>query len=168
MNWTYLINQSLAQMLDFAAPILFAALGGVISENAGVVNIALDGIMRFAAFFGVWGAFRAGDPLTGLLWGVGIGFLLGVFHAYITVKWAGDQIVSGVAINIVAVGVITYFLEWIFETTGYSPPAPYFGDPKNLVNINFIENVPRFGYADSIFVIDVGKEFEIFNVGFYQ
>ncbi len=145
MNWTYLINESLKQMLDFAAPILFAALGGVISENSGVVNIALEGIMRFAAFFGVWGAFNSGNPWVGLLWGVLIGALLGAFHAYITVKWAGDQIVSGVAINVIATAMITYFLEWIFKTTGYSPTVAYFGSSKYLVNINFIENIPVLG-----------------------
>lgn len=145
MNWTFLINQSIAQMLDFAVPILFAALGGVVSENAGVVNIALEGIMRFAAFFGVWGAFVSKSPWVGLLWGIGIGALLGAFHAYITVKWAGDQIVSGVAINVVAAGGIRYFLEWIFKTTGYSPNVPYFGDPARLINLKFLENIPVLG-----------------------
>jgi len=62
MNNMSLLNASIAQTLDYAAPILFAALGGLMSENAGVVNIALEGMMRFAAFFGVWGAFISGSP----------------------------------------------------------------------------------------------------------
>ena len=86
MNNMSLFNDSITQTLDFAAPILFAALGGLISENAGVVNIALEGMMRFAAFFGVWGAFVSGSPWVGLLWGIGIGILLGILHAFITVK----------------------------------------------------------------------------------
>jgi simple sugar transport system permease protein len=140
-----LLNQSIAQMLDFAAPILLAALGGVISENAGVVNIALEGIMRFAAFFGVWGAAVSKNPWVGLLWGIGIGILVGAFHAYITVKWAGDQIVSGVAINVVAMGIITYFLELIFKTTGYSPSVPYFGSAVNRINLSFLSKIPLLG-----------------------
>ena len=56
MNITQ-INLTIAQMLDYTTPILFAALCGVLSESAGVVNIGLDGIMRFGAFFGLLGAF---------------------------------------------------------------------------------------------------------------
>ncbi|MGB9694669.1 MAG: ABC transporter permease [Caldisericaceae bacterium] len=145
-----ILNQSLAQMLDFAAPILFAALGGVITENGGVVNIALDGIMRFAAFFAVWGSFVSKSPWVGLLWGLGIGVAVGAFHAYITVKWAGDQIVSGVAINVVAVGIITYFLELIFKTTGYSPSVAYFGSAANRINLPFLTKIPLLGAFDNL------------------
>jgi simple sugar transport system permease protein len=154
MNNISLLNDSIAQTLDYAAPILFAALGGLVSENAGVVNIALEGMMRFAAFFGVWGAFVSGSPWVGLLWGIGIGILLGILHAYITVKWVGDQIVSGVAINVMAIGVITYLLELIFQTTGYSPPAPYFGAGVNRIHITFLKVIPVLGgFADlTIFV----------------
>jgi len=145
MNNISLLNDSIAQTLDYAAPILFAALGGLISENAGVVNIALEGMMRFAAFFGVWGAFVSGSPWVGLLWGIGIGALLGILHAYITVKWAGDQIVSGVAINVMAIGIITYLLELVFKTTGYSPPVPYFGAEATRIHITFLKDIPVFG-----------------------
>jgi simple sugar transport system permease protein len=154
MNNMSLFNDSIAQTLDYAAPILFAALGGLVSENAGVVNIALEGMMRFAAFFGVWGAFVSGSPWVGLLWGIGIGILLGILHAFITVKWAGNQIVSGVAINVMAMGIITYLLELVFKTTGYSPPAPYFGSVVNRIHLTFLKDVPFLGaFADlTIFV----------------
>jgi len=140
-----LLNQSIAQMLDFAAPILLASLGGGISENAGVVNIALEGIMRFAAFFGVWGSAVSKNSWVGLLWGIGIGILVGAFHAYITVKWAGDQIVSGIAINVMSLGIITYFLELIFRTTGYSPSVQYFGSATNRINLSFLSKIPVLG-----------------------
>ena len=154
MNNMSLFNDSITQTLDFAAPILFAALGGLISENAGVVNIALEGMMRFAAFFGVWGAFVSGSPWVGLLWGIGIGIILGILHAFITVKWAGNQIVSGVAINVMAMGIVTYLLELIFKTTGYSPPAPYFGAAANRIHLTFLKDIPFLGaFADlTIFV----------------
>jgi len=139
MNNMSLFNDSIAQTLDYAAPILFAALGGLISENAGVVN---------------WGAFVSGSPWVGLLWGIGIGIILGILHAYITVKWAGDQIVSGVAINVMAMGIITYLLELVFKTTGYSPPAPYFGSVANRIHLTFLKDIPFLGgFADlTIFV----------------
>jgi simple sugar transport system permease protein len=161
-----ILNQSLAQMLDFAAPVLFAALGGVITENGGVVNIALDGIMRFAAFFGVWGSSVSKSPWVGLLWGIGIGVLIGAFHAYITVKWAGDQIISGVAINVIAVGIITYFLELIFKTTGYSPSVPYFGSAKNRVNLPFLTNIPVLGAFANLTIFVWLSLFLVFGLHF--
>ena len=161
-----ILNQSLAQMLDFAAPILFAALGGVITENGGVVNIALDGIMRFAAFFAVWGSSISKSPWIGLVWGFGIGVVVGAFHAYITVKWAGDQIVSGVAINVVAVGIITYFLELIFKTTGYSPSVPYFGSAANRINIPFLTKIPILGAFNNLTIFVWLSLFLVFGIHF--
>ncbi len=152
-NGMGLLNLSIAQTLDFAAPILFAALGGVVSENAGVVNIALEGIMRFSAFFGVWGAFVSKNPWVGLLWGIGAGIVLGALHGYISVKWAGDQIVSGVAINVMAMGIITYLLEFVFKTTGYSPPVPYFGSGANRIHIPFIAKIPVLGAFSNLTVL---------------
>ena len=145
MNNVSLLNSTITQTLNYAAPILFAALGGLMSESSGVVNIALEGIMRFAAFFGVWGAFVSGSPWIGLLCGIGIGILLGILHAYITVTWAGDQIISGVAINVMAIGIITYLLELIFKTTGYSPPVPYFGSEANMIHLTFLKDIPVLG-----------------------
>jgi len=161
-----ILNQSLAQMLDFAAPILFAALGAVITENGGVVNIALDGIMRFAAFFAVWGSSISKSPWIGLVWGFGIGVVVGAFHAYITVKWAGDQIVSGVAINVVAVGIITYFLELIFKTTGYSPSVPYFGSAANRINIPFLTKIPILGAFNNLTIFVWLSLFLVFGIHF--
>jgi len=153
MNNISFLNASIAQTLDYTAPILFAALGGLMSENAGVVNIALEGMMRFAAFFGVWGAFVSGSPWVGLLWGIGIGIVLGALHAYITVKWAGDQIISGVAINVMAMGIITYLLELIFKTTGYSPPAPYFGAEANKIHLAFLNKIPVLGAFSDLTIL---------------
>src|SRR5450759_1310352 len=102
------INLTIAQMLDYTMPILFAALCGVLSESAGVVNIGLDGIMRFGAFFGLLGAFFSHSPWIGLLFGISIGCLVGALHAFITIRWNGDQTVSGTAINVIAVGLMTY------------------------------------------------------------
>jgi len=148
-----LLNTSIAQTLDFATPVLFAALGGVISERAGVINIALEGIMRFAAFFGVWGVFMSGNPWVGLLWGVGVGILFGAFHAYITVKWAGNQIISGIAINVMSIGIITYLLELMFKTTGYSPPVAYFGSEANKIHLAFLREIPVLGGFSDLTVL---------------
>jgi len=86
MNITQ-INVTIAQMLDYTTPILFAALCGVLSENSGVVNIGLDGIMRFGAFFGLLGAYFSHSPWVGLLLGIAVGCAVGALHAFITIRW---------------------------------------------------------------------------------
>jgi ABC-type uncharacterized transport system permease subunit len=120
------ITLALASMLQFGTPILIAALGGVITETSGVVNLALEGLMRMGGFFAIVGAYFSGDPWIGLLAGIVIGAIMGLLQAYICVTWRGDQIIYGVAINIFALGGMTYLLERIFNTTGHSPAVQSF------------------------------------------
>ena len=152
------INLTIAQMLDYTMPILFAALCGVLSESAGVVNIGLDGIMRFGAFFGLLGAFFSHSPWIGLLFGIAIGCLVGALHAFITIRWNGDQTVSGVAINVIAVGLMTYLLEYVFSTTGYSPQIQnYFGAQAYRVHLPFLAKIPLLGaFSNLSFMIWFG------------
>jgi general nucleoside transport system permease protein len=150
MNITQ-INLTIAQMLDYTTPILFAALCGVLSESAGVVNIGLDGIMRFGAFFGLLGAFFSHSPWIGLLLGIAIGCLVGALHAFITIRWNGDQTVSGTAINVIAVGLMTYLLEFVFSTTGYSPQLQnYFGAQAYRVHLPFLARIPLLGALSNL------------------
>jgi len=152
------INLTIAQMLDYTTPILFAALCGVLSESAGVVNIGLDGIMRFGAFFGLLGAFFSHSPWIGLLLGIAVGCLVGALHAFITIRWNGDQTVAGTAINVIAVGLMTYLLEFIFSTTGYSPQIQnYFGAQAYRVHLPFLAKVPLLGaFSNLSFMIWFG------------
>jgi len=152
------INLTIAQMLDYTMPILFAALCGVLSESAGVVNIGLDGIMRFGAFFGLLGAFFSHSPWIGLLFGIAIGCLVGALHAFITIRWNGDQTVSGTAINVIAVGLMTYLLEYVFSTTGYSPQLQnYFGAQAYRMHLPFLARIPLLGaFSNLSFMIWFG------------
>jgi len=152
------INITIAQMLDYTMPILFAALCGVLSESAGVVNIGLDGIMRFGAFFGLLGAFFSHSPWIGLLFGIAIGCLVGALHAFITIRWNGDQTVSGTAINVIAVGLMTYLLEYVFSTTGYSPQLQnYFGAQAYRMHLPFLARIPLLGaFSNLSFMIWFG------------
>ncbi|MCC5948715.1 MAG: ABC transporter permease [Nitriliruptoraceae bacterium] len=95
-----------------AVPILVAGLGGLFCERVGVINIGLEGMMILGTWFGAWGALTYG-PWWGVLIGVLGGAIGGLLHALATVTFGIDQIVSGVAINILAAG-IARFLSVIF------------------------------------------------------
>ena len=111
-------------ILDFAPPLILAALGGVLSERAGVVNIGLEGMMRFGAFAAAAGSFYSGSPVFGLACGALAGGAAAAIHALLSLRFRADQVVSGVALNLVALGLVTFLLEAVFGSSGVSPPVP--------------------------------------------
>ena len=112
MDWNTLLDFTL-KGLEISAPIAFAALGGVFSEKSGVINIALEGMMLTSAFVIVWGAITFQSFVVGFLLAVLAGMLMALVHAVVTINFRINQIVSGVAINILALG-ITRFLSQSF------------------------------------------------------
>ncbi len=94
-------------MLRWSVPILLAGLGGLYSERAGVVNIGLEGMMVLGTWFGAYGVL-VGGPWVGLLYGMLGGALGGLLHAIATVSFGVDHIVSGVAINLLAPGMVRF------------------------------------------------------------
>ena len=111
----------LRSILDFAPPLILAALGGVISERAGVVNIGLEGMMRVGAFFACWAAFAFTSAWVGLAAGLAAGAALAALHAFVSIHGRADQVVSGIALNLIALGLVTFLLEAVFGTTGTAP-----------------------------------------------
>jgi simple sugar transport system permease protein len=97
-----------AAMLRYATPLTFAALGGLVSERAGVVNIALEGMMLMGAFFAAWGADKTGTWVGGILIGMLAGMALALVHAIFAVSLRSDQIVVGTGLNFVALGITGY------------------------------------------------------------
>ena len=118
------IGNACSAVLDFAPPLVLAALGGVLSERAGVINIGLEGMMRFGAFFGAAVAIWTGSPWLGLAGGALAGALAAGVHALLSLRYRADQVVSGIALNLVALGLITFLLEALFGSSGVSPPVP--------------------------------------------
>jgi simple sugar transport system permease protein len=114
----------LAAALRYATPLTFAALGGVISERSGVVNIGLEGMMLTGAFFGAWGADVTGSWLGGILIGLAAGGVLGLVHAIFAVTLRADQIVSGFGINILAIGITGFLYVKIYGTEGTPDGLP--------------------------------------------
>jgi simple sugar transport system permease protein len=118
----------LAAMLRYATPLTFAALGGVTSERAGVVNIGLEGMMLTGAFFGVWGADITSSWVGGFFIGLGAGGVMGLLHAVFSVSLRADQIVSGTAINFLALGITGFLFVKVYGTEGTPDDLPEIPD----------------------------------------
>ncbi len=103
-----LVVEFLAATVRMATPLGFAAVGGVFSERSGVFNIALEGLMLVGAFAAVMGSHWSGDPWLGLALAALAGGGLAVVHAAACVSFGANQIVSGVALNLLALGGTTY------------------------------------------------------------
>ena len=112
-----------------ATPLIFAALGGVLSERSGVVNIGLEGIMIGGAFAAVCVSGATGSPLLGALAGVVAGAALAALLAFVATRLAFDQIVAGTGLNIVALGGAAFGLVLVFGQPGASREVPAFGPP---------------------------------------
>lgn len=104
--------------LHAMVPLTITATGEILSERAGVVNIGLEGILLLSAFAAVVGA-EAGGPMAGLMAGVLVGALLGLLHGIFAVYFRGDQTVSGVGLNILALGVVAIGLVWNWGVAGF-------------------------------------------------
>ena len=96
--------------LQFAALLLLPALGGVISERSGVVNIAMEGMMLVGAYAGVIITVTTHNVLLGLLGAILCGGLISLVHAIVSINFKANQIISGIAINIIALGLTNYLL----------------------------------------------------------
>jgi ABC-type uncharacterized transport system permease subunit len=114
----------LAATLRYATPLTFAALGGVVSERSGVVNIGLEGMMIAGAYFSFWGADMTSSWVAGLAIGVAAGGLFGFIHALFSITLHADQIVSGVAINLLALGVTGYLFVAQYGSEGSATDLP--------------------------------------------
>ena len=118
-----IVEAILASTIDFAPPVVLAALGGVISERSGVVNLGLEGMMRLGAFFAAAATLATGNPWLGLGAGMIAGALAALLHGWLSIRWRSDQVVSGVAINLVALGGVTFLVEALYGRTDTEPSA---------------------------------------------
>jgi len=133
-----------------ATPLLLTALGGLFSERAGVVNIGLEGLMVMGAFSGIMGTlyfdslgFGGASAWMGILVAIVLGSLFSLFHAIASITLRADQIVSGVALNFLAVGLSVYIVREVFDkgqTDTISSAARLF-----RINVPFLSDIPILG-----------------------
>lgn len=123
-----LIGTLVVLTLIKATPIIYAALGGVISERSGVVNIGLEGMMAIGAFAAVVVTFATHAPLLGLLSGIAAGAAIGYLLAIAATRFKVDQIVAGMGINVICAGGAAYGLVILFNQPGASPQVPSLGN----------------------------------------
>jgi general nucleoside transport system permease protein len=103
-----------ASTLRFATPLAYAAMGGIFCERSGVVNIGLEGMMLMGAFFAVWGSIWSGSWVVGVLTAMVSGGLLALIHGIFSIHLRADQIVSGFAVNLLALGLTGYLYSSIY------------------------------------------------------
>jgi ABC-type uncharacterized transport system permease subunit len=104
----------LAATLALAAPLLFAALGELISERAGILNINLEAMMLGGAFCGVWAASATASLFAGFVGAALAGIVIAAIHGVLCIALRAEQVVSGVALNILVLGVTTYGVGAVF------------------------------------------------------
>jgi simple sugar transport system permease protein len=135
-----------AAMLRFATPLLWGALGGLVSERSGVVNIGIEGMMLMGAYFGIYGADVGGSWVIGLLVAMLAGGLFALVHAFFSITLRADQIVGGVAINLLALGITGYLY------------VDHYGDQGTPDNVSRVPDVTLPVVKDIGFVGDaIGK-----------
>lgn len=127
--------------LRSSTPLVFAAIGGVFSERTGVVNIALEGIMLTGSFVAVYGSFVSGSWLVGVLAAMLAGAVIALIHGVVSIKFKANQVVSGVAINILAVGLTEFSLNLAWGQAGQSPAVNKVPD----LRLSFLKDVPLIG-----------------------
>ncbi len=133
----------IASGLTFTTPLIFAALGGIVSERSGVVNIGLEGMMLVGCYFGIFGADITGSWGLGIVIGMASGALLGLVHAYFSIHLRANQVVSGTGINLLAVGLTGYFFIAHYGDNGTPGTVPQVPN----VNLPVIKNITFLGDA---------------------
>ncbi len=145
----------LGTTLMYSTPLIFTSLGGVISENAGVINIGLEGMMVVGAFIGATVGYYTANPWLAFLAAGAAGGIFGLLHAVACVTFGADQIVSGIAINFLGPG-LSLFLARIF-----------FNGATMTLSIDLNNKMPRI--LNSIFPnkdVLVERNYEGFRLGF--
>jgi len=132
----------LKTILEMATPLIFAAMGGLLSERSGVINIALEGLMLTGAFFAVVGVYYFDSPWIGLVIGVFAAAVGAAIHAIWCLKFRADQIVAATAINLLAGGISIFLMQRIWDQSGQTTAVEklpeFWGNMSVLTPVAFL------------------------------
>ena len=150
----------LSTTLMYSTPLIFTALGGIFSENSGIVNIGLEGMMVIGAFAGAAAGVLLGNPWMAFLIGGLAGGLFALIHAIATISLDADHTISGVAINLLAPGVALFTSKMLFDGSTMTPaididqkiPRPFNGVFTQGSPLDTIFNTYATVYLAFIFV----------------
>jgi general nucleoside transport system permease protein len=119
-----LTAQLFGSTIRLSTPLILAALGGLLSERSGVINIALEGMMLAGAFTAASVTWAVGNPWLGLAAGAAAGLAIALIHAVACIRYKADQVVIGTAINILMIGIPGFLSGALFLSSGSTPQIP--------------------------------------------
>ena len=129
--------------LRTATPVVLCALGCLMTDQVGIMNIGVDGMMLMGAFFAVLGSYLFGSWAMGLVFAAVLGVLLGLFYYVFSIKFKSDEFIIGVALNILAGGLTVFLLRTLFGVKGsFSGPGIV---PLPTLRIPWLEQIPVQG-----------------------
>ncbi len=146
MNFVTVLALIVSSTLVYSAPLIFTALGGTFSENSGIVNVGLEGIMTMGAFTSIVfnlsfaSTFGTATPWLGALLGGIVGIIFSLLHAVATVNWRADHVISGTVLNLMAPPLAVFLIKAIYnkgQTENINQNFGYFSFP-GLANIPVI------------------------------
>jgi ABC-type uncharacterized transport system permease subunit len=135
------ISGLIGATMRMATPIIFATLGEILSERAGVLNLGIEGIMLMGAMTGFLVTFTSGSIWLGVLAGAGVGMLLGLLMAFLAVYLGLSQHVSGLGITLFATGLAMFIYRLHFG----SPTVPPIIQPFKQITIPLLSKIPVIG-----------------------
>ncbi len=142
---------ALSITLMYSAPLVFAAIGGVVSERSGIVNIGIDGMMSIGAFTGAAVGYFTQNPWLGLLCAGLAGGALALLHAIASITFMADQTVSGIAINLIGPGMAMFLSRYFFDGASITYPVPE-KLPK-LISHSYLQGTPFANFNIDISVV---------------
>ncbi len=147
MNFVTVLALIVSSTLVYSAPLIFTALGGTFSENSGIVNVGLEGIMTMGAFTSIVfnlsfaSTFGTATPWLGALLGGIVGIIFSLLHAVATVNWRADHVISGTVLNLMAPPLAVFLVKAIYnkgQTENINQNFGYFSFPG-------LSNIPVIG-----------------------
>jgi len=157
-----------AQTIRISVPYVLASLGGTFSERGGVVNIALEGILLNGAFCATVGTYYTGNPWFGVLCAILGGVLTALIHAVVTITYKADQIVTGIALNLFAIGITKFVLKLLFGSSSNSERIvglPIFSVPV-LSNLPIVGTIVSHPIILATLILVAASQYTLFKTVF--